>query len=308
MGTGRLPNLLVAGVPKAATGSLFAYLGQHPDICAADKKELGYFNYFNPRRHVGAPPPIESYMRHFAHCGDQRYAVEATPTYSYGGRPVVQAVRRILLQPRIVISLRDPVERLWSAYTFQRSLGNLPGLRSFDDYLDACERRKPDGSDLVPRDHLHGLYIGYYTQYLGSWFDEFGDDLRIVFAEQLAADPAGVVDGLFRWLDLDPSISRTLDVAPLNTTKHARSLLAAQLVFSLKRSTERLGRLHPAVRRPLRRAYERVNAGRAPERMDAGQRQRVQDLYRSSNQATGQLLAAHGYDLPSWLRAATVAD
>ena len=39
----RLPNLVIAGVPKAGTTSLFNYLAQHPDICPSDVKETRYF-------------------------------------------------------------------------------------------------------------------------------------------------------------------------------------------------------------------------------------------------------------------------
>src|SRR3712207_6768036 len=122
MSTGRVANLVIAGVPKAGTGSLFTYLAQHPDICGSNVKETGYFNHYDPRRHTGPPPSIETYARHFAHCSGERYVLEATPTYSYGGRPVLTAIRTVLGEPRIVIALRDPTERLWSAYTFQRSL------------------------------------------------------------------------------------------------------------------------------------------------------------------------------------------
>ena len=81
----RIADLVIAGVPKAATGSLFAYLAQHHDVCASDLKETGYFNHYNPQRHSGPVPPIEEYARHFAHSAGERYALEATPTYSYGG-------------------------------------------------------------------------------------------------------------------------------------------------------------------------------------------------------------------------------
>ena len=104
-----LPNLLVIGVPKAGTGSLFAYLTQHPAVFGADEKEVGYLNYFNPARHSGPPPPVSAYAAHFRGWSDQRYRMEATPTYSYGGEPVIEAVRRVLGHPRLVLSVRDPV-------------------------------------------------------------------------------------------------------------------------------------------------------------------------------------------------------
>lgn len=93
--TGRTPNLLVVGVPKAGTGSLFASLTQHPDICPAEEKKVGFFNYFNPWR-IGLVPSLDTYRRHFTQWGSERYAFEATPTYSYGGRSVIEAIEETL--------------------------------------------------------------------------------------------------------------------------------------------------------------------------------------------------------------------
>jgi hypothetical protein len=305
---GRLPNLLVVGVPKAGTGSLFAYLTQHPDVCGADEKEVGYFNYFDPRRHQGPTPPLEEYARHFRHCAGQRYAMEATPTYSYGGRPVIDAIRSRLGSPRIVISLRNPVDRLWSAYTFQRQLGNTASFDSFEEYLEALLRRRRDGTPLVPRDHMHGLHIGFYAEYVPQWLDEFGDDLRVVFAERLARDPAGQVADLYRWLGLDATLSG-FDLAPRNVTRHPRSVRAARLVHSAKRVGDRLGLVPSGVRAPLRRFYQWTNHGRLDEDMAPATRLRVETIYAESNEAVAETLRSHGYrDLPEWLTAPTAVE
>ncbi len=302
MAAGRLPNLLVVGVPKAGTGSLFAYLTQHPEICGSDEKEVGYFNYFNPLRHSGEPPPIETYAEHFAHCGPQRYRFEATPTYSYGGTPVIQAIQRVLPQPKVILALRDPVDRLWSAYTFQRELGNLTHLKTFEEYVAVCERTRREAADLVPRDHLHGLYIGFYSNYVGHWLDAFGADLRIVFTEQLAADPAPVMAAVFGWLGIDTDVLPQLDLARRNKTNYARSTRIAGVAYAVKRSADRRNLLPPAVRDRLRRVYQRVNSGRMSERLEPEVRRHLEDVYRPSNRETRDALLAHGYrDLPAWL-------
>jgi len=309
MSAGRVANLIIAGVPKAGTSSLFAYLAQHPDICGSDEKETGYFNYYNPQRHTGPPPPIETYARHFAHCTGERYALEATPTYSYGGKPVVAAIRSVLTEPRVILILRDPVDRLWSAYTFQRSLGQIAGVRSFEQYLDVVEQRRRDGIDPVPGDGLHGLHIGFYADYVDAWLEEFGEDLRIVFAEDLRRDPRSVVEGLCAWLSIDPDAVASIDLGARNVTRHPRSTRLARLARSLKRRSDRLHVLPPALRERLRRTYLRVNSGGAlSERLDPALRRRVEGIYRDSNQRTAQLLAAHGYrDQPDWLRAGSPA-
>jgi hypothetical protein len=309
MSSGRVANLVIAGVPKAGTGSLFAYLAQHPDICGSDEKETGYFNHYNPLRHTGPPPPIETYARHFAHATGERYALEATPTYSYGGKPVVDAIRSVLGEPKIIITLREPVARLWSAYTFQRSLGTLAGIESFEQYLDVVQDRRRDVADLVPRDGLSGLYIGFYAEYLGDWLDEFGDDLHIVFAENLRSDPRRVVEGICAWLGIDTDIVASIDVGARNVTRHPRSTRLAQTANSLRKRIDRLPFVSPEARKALRRAYLRVNAGgELSERLDPAQRRQVQDIYRESNGRTATLLAAHGYqDLPSWLATGSAA-
>src|SRR5688572_22585305 len=93
---GRLPNLVIAGVPKAGTTSLFSYLTQHPEVCGSDVKEP---RYFNPLRLGSELGPIEDYAAHFGHCAGQRYAMEASPGYSYGGGPLARGLREALPDP-----------------------------------------------------------------------------------------------------------------------------------------------------------------------------------------------------------------
>ena len=304
----RVANLVIVGVPKAGTGSLFAYLAQHPDVCGSDEKETGYFNHYNPWRHTGPVPPIEQYARHWAHAAGERYALEATPTYSYGGEPVISALRTVLGRPRIVLILRDPADRLWSAYTFQRSVGNNAGISSFGHYLDTVEQRLRDGVPMVPGDGMHGLRIGFYADYLGAWLDEFGEDVRVVFTEDMRRDPGRVVADLCSWLGIDSGAVAGLDLGARNVTRHPRSPRAASVARRLKRRTEALNLL-PATAYPrLREAYFRLNSGRLAERFDPAQRRRVENLYRDSNLTTARLLAAHGYEeLPPWLRVGSAA-
>ncbi|HET6560444.1 MAG TPA: sulfotransferase domain-containing protein [Marmoricola sp.] len=294
-------------MPKAGTGSLYSFLAQHPDICPSNKKEVGYWNYYNPRRNTGPVPPLGDYLKHFSGWCDERYAVEATPNYSYGGRPVIEAIRSGLERPRIILVLRDPVRRLWSEFTFQRELGNLLQFPSFDDYLEACERRKRDGSDLVPKDHMHGLYIGYYGDYVPLWLDAFGPDIKVLFTENLADDPVGVMRDVLRWLEIDDEVAERLDLDPRNPTLHPRSTRLAHLAYSLKKSAERRSRVARlvrarTVREPVRRLYHALNAGKPPPHMLPSTRRHVEQLYAESNAQTREALRRHGYDhLPPWL-------
>jgi hypothetical protein len=306
MSDARIANLVIVGVPKAGTGSLFAYLAQHPDVCGSDLKETGYFNHYNPQRHTGPVPPIETYARHFAHSSGERYALEATPTYSYGGRPVIEAMRTVLGKPKIIISLRDPAERLWSAYTFQRSVGNNTGIGSFAQYVEILEQRHRDGVQPVPRDGLHGLRIGFYADYLGDWLEEFGTDMQVVFLENVKRNPRTEVANLFGWLGIDPEVAATLDVGARKVTQHPRSSRLAAVARSVKRRSVHF--LPPRAQRGLQRAYVQLNSGELTERFDPDLRRHVEGIYRESNRATAEILGARGYtSLPEWLRAGSYA-
>jgi Sulfotransferase domain len=295
--SGVLPNLLVAGVPKGGTGSLFAYFGQHPDVCASAVKEVGYFTPL--RRPDGVLESVESYKRNFSHWCGERYAMEATPNYCYGGARVRAGIRQTLREPRIVMSLRDPVERLWSAYTMQRTKGNLLGLRSFEDYISACERVRARGEAVR---ELAGLSVGMYGDFIPAWLEEFGEDVRMVFLDDINSDPRGVVGNLCQWLSIDDRVADSFDYEVRNATAHARSAALGRAIFAAKGSAEGALARAPGLRRQLRKTYIRLATAPLSETMAPAARERVEALYRDSNASTAAALRAYGYrNLPSWL-------
>lgn len=108
-----LPNLIIAGVGKAGTTSLFSYLSKHPDICTSNIKET---HYFSPLIDDKELQPIDDYKKYFCHCDDHRYILEATPRYFYGGVKVARAIYERLGPIKIILVFRDPVNRLFSFY------------------------------------------------------------------------------------------------------------------------------------------------------------------------------------------------
>ena len=134
---GALPNLIIAGVGKAGTTSLFWYLSQLPDVCPSDVKEIQYFTPLSEGD--GVLDPLADYARHFKASHGERYRLEASPQYFHGGRVIVDAMRSTLDRPRVIVMFRDPIERLWSTFRFMRSrLASLPDGMTFEGYVAAC--------------------------------------------------------------------------------------------------------------------------------------------------------------------------
>ncbi len=295
--TARLPNLLVVGVSKAGTTSLFEYLGRHPEVGLSDLKEL---RYFSPLRYGAPLEPLTTYTQHFQHCVDERYAVEATPGYFYGGRPVAHAIRETCGSPRVVLSLREPADRCWSWFRFVKSRMRIPRDLTFDDYLDHCERLHGEGVDGALENQAYwGLGGSCYAEWLDDWVVEFGSDLQVVFFDDLVRDPRAVMDEMFSWLGLDPRQAETGGLEPTNATELYRNRTTQRFAVSLNRRGERFFRRHPVLKRRLRSAYYAVNRAEPWEIMSAAARDRLDHFYRPYNLRLSDQLERLGLERPT---------
>lgn len=296
-------NLLLPGVGKSGTTSLFRYLSAHPEICGASVKET---EYFSPVRWGRRPDPPQVYARYFAHCDRERYRLDATPQYCYGGAPMVAAIKDLVPQARAIIVLREPAERLWDSYWYMRSKLLLPDEGGFDGYLARCRALARTGDDTREEHRYHRLSTGRYDTWLPAWLEGFGPDLRVVFFDDLAADARGLVVRLLRWLGLDPAAAPPPEDVHNITLAHRSAALqsiAYRAAHGLRRWLRRTPRLHAS----LRGAYIRFNArpGGTPP-LPAALRAEIAAEFADSNARTAALLRDAGYtSLPAWLAGAS---
>lgn len=296
----RLPNLIIAGLGKAGTTSLFWYLSQHPDICASKVKEIRYFLPLTEGD--GILRPLDEYARHFDHCGSEAFRLEASPQYFHGGKPIIDAIRRTLDHARIIVILRDPVQRLWSTYRFVKSrMGPVPASLTFDEYVARCEKvrenRQPLSRENAPYWTLSG---GFYVEHLDQWLDAFGDDIRILFFESMVADPPSMVGDVCRWLGIDDRCVESFNYSQENRTIEFRSKTLQRIALAL--NSERLLGSRRVLKAPLRGIYYAVNKRRQQERMAEGTKLRLQQIFADGNAALATDLRERGYtDLPAWL-------
>jgi hypothetical protein len=297
--TTRLPNLLIAGVKKAGTTSLFDYLGQHPDISPGDVKST---NHFSGLRLGRALPPVEHYAAHFSAAPNTRYRLEAPSTYFYGGRPMAEAIDRTLPKARVVVSLRDPVARLFSDFQMKRREKTLPGAgMPFAEYVQRCERAYADGS-YERQQGLTGFARGVYSDVAGDWFDIFGDRLRVVFFERWAADPRRELRLLCQWLEIDAAPVDDIAIEVLNQRIDYRSKDAAALArrayWGAARRVAAVRRLKPA----LVRLHDKVNGRGGQDRLSPAMRAHLEVAYAPANARLAQQLRACGQtEHPPWL-------
>jgi Sulfotransferase domain len=293
----RLPDLVIIGVSKAGTTSLFHYLRQHPEVCPSDVKEV---RYLTPLRYGEKLEPISSYTAHFSGCGQETYAMEATPGYFYGGRDLAHGLHELSPSVRAVVSLREPGARCWSWFRFVKSRTRIPKDMSFTTYLDRCEELNRQGRDGdYENQPFWGLGGGCYANWLDAWSNELDDRFRVLFFDDIVEDPRGTVKALCEWLGIDSGVVDQFQLTVDNKTEPYRNRAVQTAAVRLNRRSERFFLRHERTKRVLRRIYYAANKAPSEEQMSEDERLRLRAFYRDHNARLADKLDTLGLSLPS---------
>ena len=161
-----LPNFLIIGAAKSGTSSVFAYLGQHPEVFVSPVKEPNYFALADERvglrrtgrhdRQPGVHHRFASLPRALSGRRGRAALGEASTLYLYAPNAAA-AIRRDVPEARIIAILRDPAERAYSSFLHMRRDGR-ESVESFEESAGAGG--DPDQRALGTPVALHRL--GYY--------------------------------------------------------------------------------------------------------------------------------------------------
>lgn len=298
----KLPNLIIVGTVKGGTTSLFRYLSSHPEICASKRKETCYFL---PLRYGGEMEPWSSYERLFDHCNDkQRYVMEATPGYFDGGIGLAEEIKKQLGDgARVIITLRNPMDRLVSFFRYKQAVVQLPKEMTISEYVTSCKSMPLYQRQRQENDAYWGVDGGRYMQYLPDWFSTFGrDKIKIVFFDSLANNPKVVMADLCNWLGIDASLYSVGHFPVENKTVPYRFAWMHLVAMKVNSRYEELLNGLPRLKRIARSIYYTLNrdykiTGQKPLTAES-----LDDLYASDNALLANFLLDHGYsDLPQWL-------
>lgn len=230
----RLPNFIIAGAPKSGTTSLYFYLKQHPDIFVPDKKELHYFSYDRLAANAAGPEDDyilstlcadrETYAGHYRNANHHRAIGEFSPSYLYYCETAGDIQRMLGNKVKIVLMLRNPVEKAYSQYMHQVR-NNMEPL-SFEQALEAEPQRRAKGWSDIWRYAESSLYA-QRTQYFMQVFGRA--KVRVIVFEEFIADPRKELSGLLRFLNVDGRVP--IDSGTVyNRTGKPRSRLMADLL------------------------------------------------------------------------------
>jgi len=197
------PNFFIVGAPKAGTSSLYAYLKDIPEIYMSPIKEPKYFSKksFSGYKQNKIIQDEKKYLLLFKKVRDEKIVGEATSSYLIYPK-VPHLIHQVVPHARILISLRDPVERLISDYFMYQRLGLVKS--SFHGLFV-----KKLGSDKEITMANRRVQFGLYSENVKKYFDIFGrEQVKVIIFEEFIKDAKGTVEEILRFLGISQKLKK----------------------------------------------------------------------------------------------------
>ena len=227
----RLPRFLGLGVQKGGTTSLQRLLEQHPNVFLPRAKELHYFSLHYAKGEAW-------YRTHFDEAGAKQLCGEITPYYVFHPE-AHKRISQLLPQAKLIVLLRDPIDRALSQYFHSKRLGLEP--LELEKALNAEVSRlsganevliHPEGHHQSHQEHSY-LSRSRYERQLPAWQNLYApEQLLVLRSEDLFCNPDLVWERVLKFLEL-PLIPLPT-IVPANAGKGEAAKVVPELRSALR--------------------------------------------------------------------------
>jgi len=236
---------------------------------------------------------MEWYLRHFRDWPANRPCGEFSPTY-FASAEARMRIAADLPNCKIIVTLRDPVERFYSHYRLLRREGWLRNDTTLEQAI-ARDLRNPTGSGNM-------FNVNRYAYHVRAWQSAMrAGNVRVFLCDDLEADPQKFIAGVCSFLEISEVDLSRIAVARdrINTISRApksRRLarLARRLIAAL-RSRRFYGLVNPWDRTWLWRLI--FESGKQFDEMTPAQEASLRERFRSEVE---QLEVIIQRDLSKW--------
>ena len=240
----RVPNLLGVGAGRAGTTLIYRLLRASSDVYVPPVKEVNYFGVFDSRVLQGGFTDRD-YCRMFLLASSEKYVGEVSPVYLTRDASA-QAIHEFNKDMRIIITLRDPVQRAISQYKHQK---DQTQEKDIDEYFETGLLNIDNAQQrhwFTPANNLHQ---SLYAEPVERFLSLFGrENICFLIYEDLQNSPSDWLKKLeeFLTVPLDLSVaserynysSGAVDQVDKRTMDRLKKLFRADI----EKTSELLGR------------------------------------------------------------------
>lgn len=196
------PNFFIVGVSKGGTTSLYNYLQGIPQIFLPIRKESHYFSRkIIPENHSERPVRSQvDYLKLFENAPDKSIIVDASATH-LSDPEAPKLIHEVSPEVKILISLRNPIERAYSAYLMHWSRTIIK--KTFLDEISYELTHKIDLSKPNIR-----LPAGFYYEDVKRYLEIFGkNNVKIIIFEEWIKDPKRTIEEILKFINLNYNLN-----------------------------------------------------------------------------------------------------
>lgn len=204
-----LPNFVLAGITRGGTTSLYYYLKQHPEIGFPDMKEPKYFSSLGLDLPQKGPGDInvykkmilsfEDYQKLYKNIDGYKVVGDASSPYLYHYDVTAKAIKEKLGDVPILVMLRNPIERAYSAYSNHVRDGREN--ETFEKALELENSRVNSNWDMMWAYKDVGRYAKPIEVYLATF-----SKVKVLIFDEFIQDPQKYLKEIFIFLGVDPNV------------------------------------------------------------------------------------------------------
>ena len=192
-------DFFIVGAPKAGTTSLYHYLNEHPQVEMSSQKEPDYFSdkaineqgmYYGKNR----VNTLDKYESLFAQKESVVYG-ECSVSYLFYDN-VAEAIKKYNPNAKIIIMLRNPIERAFSHYLMDYRLGLVS--ESFEDII--AKKSKHKNAHLFYQQYIE---VSNYSRQIQRYLDFFEkENILFIDYEDFKKNVSKTVDKAYNFLNI----------------------------------------------------------------------------------------------------------
>jgi len=219
------PNFFIVGAPRAGTSSLYEYLLRTPGVYMSRIKEINYFCPNSIPDNFPIPPirNRKKYLELFRNVNDEKAIGDSSPSYLRDPE-TPQLIHKIIPNAQIIISLRNPVEQIFSNHLMNTSLG-WDNFSLRERIQENLSRKKLQGYiDIVP--------AAVYSESVKRYLDTFGSNqVKIIIFEEFVKDTIGKLKEVLKFLNVNSNVPEITEKT-FNPYSKPRGRIAQSVITS----------------------------------------------------------------------------
>ncbi len=203
-----IPDFLIVGAAKSGTSSLHNYIKEHPEIFMSTPKEPKFITSTFMKFPMNGPgddiveeklitKSFDKYKEIFSEMKNEKVCGESSAETLYYYENSIPTIKEYFTkETKIIIILRTPVERAYSAYTHM--IRDLRENLSFREALDLENERITNNYEFM----WYYKDVGLYYEQVKAYLENF-DNVKIYLFEDLKSNPKTLLKSLFTFLGVD---------------------------------------------------------------------------------------------------------